>query len=300
MKHVTRIFPLILALFTAWPALAESPGGPASAPPTQFARIASDAEGRPDALQVAIVTYAGKDDAGDFTVDLVSAVHIGDGAYYEGLNDRFRKYDALLYELIIPEQPDVPQARKGGVDFLSGTQRGLKNLLGLRFQLEEVDYGAANFIHADLTSERLAQVMSERGESLYVYFWRVLYAAIEDYTRDPFGTRNLQRMSGALTSGRGNALKIALAYEMVDATRGGDILGGADGSAVIDARNEHAVRVLKEQLEAGAKHIGIFYGVAHMPDFERRLLNELAIARTGIEWVDAWRFGDGTSPSPTR
>lgn len=287
-----RILTLILALLTAPPALAESPAEPASGAPTQFARIVHDAEGLPDALQLAIATYTRQDDAGRVIVDLVSAVHIGDRAYYESLNDRFRAYDALLYELVVPAEADAPQARRGGGNLLAGTQIGLGNLLGLTFQLEEIDYDASNFVHADLTSATLRQSMSERGESLYVYFWRAVYAAIEDYTRDPFGTRDLQRISGTLAAGRGDALKVSMAYEMVDATRVGDILGGPNGSAIISARNEHAVRVLREQLDAGARHLGIFYGAAHMPDFETRLREELALARTSVEWVDAWRFGD--------
>ncbi|MEM6313496.1 MAG: hypothetical protein AAF743_05390, partial [Planctomycetota bacterium] len=43
-------------------------------------------------LQTSIVSY--RNDAGQ-TVDLIGAVHIGDTAYFQTLNDRFADYDAL-------------------------------------------------------------------------------------------------------------------------------------------------------------------------------------------------------------
>ncbi|MCH8059070.1 MAG: hypothetical protein IIA11_01290 [Proteobacteria bacterium] len=37
--------------------------------------------------------------------------------------------------------------------------------------------------------------------------------------------------------------------------------------------------------------IGIFYGVAHMPDLEERLVNELGLVRQEVLWIDAWKLG---------
>ena len=37
--------------------------------------------------------------------------------------------------------------------------------------------------------------------------------------------------------------------------------------------------------------IGIFYGVAHMPDLEERLLNEVGLTYKTTTWVDAWQLG---------
>jgi hypothetical protein len=261
--------------------------------PTQFARIAKDTDGSPRALQLAIVSYAPESGARDFSVDLIGAIHVGDKEYYQGLNDRFHAYDALLYELIVPDDTHAPQKPMRSTNFIGSTQIGIKNALGLAFQLDEIDYGPANFVHADLSYEMLAQSMADRGESLYVYFWRLVFASIDDYARDPLGLRNWRLLSSMLSSPRGDALKIAVAHEMVNAMKTGDILGSENGSAVIAARNEHAVRILKDRIDADAKRIGIFYGVAHMADFEQRLLNELAVAKTETEWVDAWRFTDG-------
>ena len=48
-----------------------------------------------------------------------------------------------------------------------------------------------------------------------------------------------------------------------------------------------AMKVLKEQLEAGKKNIGIFYGAAHLRDMEERL-KAMKFEREGSEWRVAW------------
>ena len=53
-------------------------------------------------------------------------------------------------------------------------------------------------------------------------------------------------------------------------------------------RNKACLEVLKQQLKAGKKNIAIFYGAAHMPDFDKRLKEELGVKRTTNEWIDAW------------
>jgi hypothetical protein len=296
MNDVLRTVLLLAALAVAVPAIPGETAPRAAAAPTAFARVASDAHGRPTALQLAIVRYASQDER--FTVDLVSAIHVGDAAYYRDLNQRFRAYDVLLYEMIVSGDtgetgsPDRSGGGAGGLGLITLMQNGLKDMLGLSYQLDVIAYDAANFVHADMTSDMLRQSMEERDESLYVYFWRAFFAAMDDYARDPLGLRDLRVVSGALTSGRGNALKIALAHDLVSTSFSPDVFGGESGSALIEARNEHAIEVLKEQIGAGNRQLGIFYGAAHMPDFERRLRDELGLEKTAVEWVDAWRFAE--------
>jgi hypothetical protein len=49
--------------------------------------------------------------------------------------------------------------------------------------------------------------------------------------------------------------------------------------------------VLTREIDGGAQRIGIFYGVAHMPDMEERLLEQLGLTYESTEWVDAWQLG---------
>ena len=266
----------------------------------EFARVDRDAEKLPRALQMSIARYVPA--AGDhlLQVDLVGAIHIGDPAYYAELNERFRDYDVLLYELIAPSggvSSNRLEKRKG---ILSSTQIGMTRMLDLSFQLDEVNYDAGNFVHADLSPEELRASMEERGESLYVYFWRIFFATLNEYAKDPLGLRDMELLSGMLSAREDNSFKVMIAYEMTNLDAVQDVLGDDSSNAVIGARNQRAIDVLKREIEAGARRIGIFYGVAHMPDLEERLLDQLGMTWQNTDWVDAWQLGDGDRGEPRK
>ncbi len=74
----------------------------------EFLRIRHDAYGQPAALQVATKSYVPQADHADgLRIDLIGAVHVGETAYYADLNDRFREYDVVLYELIAAKETPV-------------------------------------------------------------------------------------------------------------------------------------------------------------------------------------------------
>ena len=257
---------------------------------TSFVRVVEDDSDRPLALQIAINSYGLKTGYRQIRVDLIGAIHIGDKAYYADLNERFKTYDALLYELIAPKDTIVERDGSHPKGVISGTQLAMKKMLGLSFQLDEVDYAARNLVHADLSPEELSKSMRDRGESLYVYFWRLFYASMNQYARDPLGLSDMQKLSTMLSGGSDNSFKVMLAYELVDLDAYKEILGEDADSAVIGARNQRAIDVLREQLKAGDKRIAIFYGVAHMPDMEQRLMEQLGFAYLDTTWVDAWNL----------
>lgn len=278
MPRSSRLL-LLLALLPAVASWAEG---------TQFARVAEDSASQPLALQLAVASYALPDS--DVQVDLISAIHIGDPAYYADLNRRFKAYDAMLYELIAPKGTVHAERDPDNQSLISSTQILMKDLLDLSFQLDEIDYGAGNFVHADLSPAELSASMDERGESLYVYFWRLFYATFTEYARDPLGLNSIGLFSAALTERSDNSFKTVLAYEMTDLRKHSQILGEDSESAVIGARNQRAIDVLEERLAAGDKHVAIFYGVAHMPDMEERLVEQLGFRYLDTAWVDAWRL----------
>jgi len=258
----------------------------------EFTRIASNAHGNATALQLAIATYGPASGDDELAVDLIGAIHVADRSYYDKLNDRFGAYDVVLYELVIRDETQTTPSDPHRMNMLSTSQVFLKNLLGLAFQLEEIDYSASNFVHADMTATMLADSMEERGESLYVYAWRLFLLSLDEYARDPLGLKDLRLLGRMVAHREGNGLKTAIAYEMVDERNMQDFFGGGRGSALIAARNERAIEVLHEQIDAGAARIGIFYGVAHMPDLEQRLEDELSLVRQQTEWIDAWRLNE--------
>ena len=286
--------------FTVFGLLALSCAAFAQDKAPEFARVDQDADKRPRALQMSVASYVPADGDRLLQVDLVGAIHIGDPSYYAELNDRFRDYDVLLYELIAPEggvSSNRLEKRKG---VLSSTQIGMTKMLDLSFQLDEVDYDAANFVHADLSPEELRASMEERGESLYVYFWRIFFATLNEYAKDPLGLRDMEMLSGMLSANEDNSFKVMIAYEMTNLDSVEDMLGDDSSNAVIGARNQRAVDVLKREIEAGARRIGIFYGVAHMPDLEERLIDQLGLSWDSTDWVDAWQLGDGERGEPRK
>jgi hypothetical protein len=260
-------------------------------PATVFTRVALDENSQPRALQMSIVTYAPLDLERTLSVDLISAIHIGDPAYYAELNERFRDYDVLLYELVAPQDAVAANRLEKRTGMLSKAQLGMTKLLDLSFQLDEINYDQDNFVHADLSPTELRQSMDDRGESLYVYFWRIFFASLNEYSKDPLGLKDWELLSAMLRSGEEDSLKTMIAYEMTNLEQVQNILGEDSGSAVIGARNQRAVDVLQREIGTGAKRIGIFYGVAHMPDLEARLLDQVDLIYTGTVWVDAWQLG---------
>ena len=134
---------------------------PAQTP--QFLRFVEDANGG-GKLEAAIVTY--KNSAG-ITVHLVSALHVAEKSYYQGLAKTFEDYDVLLYEMVKYKDAPPPAPGQKSGSAVSGIQRFLKDALDLDFQLDDIDYTKSNFVNADLDYETFSRMQDERGESIF-------------------------------------------------------------------------------------------------------------------------------------
>jgi hypothetical protein len=270
---------------------ADAPQAPAPAPKeSEFLRLARDDAGAPVTMQTSIVRFApapGAAPAG-LTVDLVSAVHIADAAYFEQLNTRFRDYDAVLYELVAPEGTRVPLGGGQRRGVVSGIQGAMTNVLDLTFQLEQIDYTRANFVHADLSPEEFAQSMAERGETMTDYLLRAMTVSLSAQAKDPAGVQGIAMLMALLSQDRDRLLKIQFAVSMLDMETMTAMFEGKEGSTLIAERNERAVSVLQKRIEAGDRRLAIFYGAGHMADMAKRLESDLGLRRTGAEWLDAW------------
>ena len=60
-----------------------------------------------------------------------------------------------------------------------------------------------------------------------------------------------------------------------------------NGTVIIGERNRHALEILEKQISAGKKHLAIFYGAAHLPDMEQRLLKK-GYKLQKLDWLKAW------------
>ena len=253
---------------------------------SKFLRFVDDDVGGGE-LQTSVVRY--KNATGQH-VDLIGAVHVGDRAYYRTLDRRFEDYDALLYELVMPEGERPPRmgARREPADanLISMLQQMMKTVLELDFQLDGIDYRAENFVHADLSAERFAELQTERGEGFLELLIRSLLNPPPAGEAQPMTLNDL--MLAFQAPDRARQLKLLFAQQMRQMDQMLAMLEGPDGSVIVTERNKRALEVLQEQLQAGAEDVGIFYGAAHLPDMEQRL-RAMGFEQAGEpEYLTAW------------
>jgi hypothetical protein len=293
--------------------------GPAAEPSTEFLRFVDlgNGEGR---LETAVVTYvkdlppdaAARPEEGRgkargkrrsrVRVDLIAAVHVADGSYYRELQERFEAYDPLLYEMIKPADV-VPVPGERSDNLLGAFQRGLKDMLGLEFQLDGLDYRKGNFVHADLDPETFFRLQREKGESALSLLWKAFRADLKaKASGEGRPEPNLFELLLAFSSSdRSRSLKLLLGRQMEGMERmmaGFEEEGGE--SVIVAERNKVAVRALEQALRDGKRRIGIFYGGGHMPDLERRLVRDLGFRKARAEWLVAWDIRKDVSKDDAR
>lgn len=263
---------------------------PKAAGKLQYTRVTRDAKQQPLALETAIVRFTPKDPkARPISVDLVGAVHIADTSYFEQLNREFKSYDVVLYELVAPTgtkiRPGAP-AKSGSP--VSAIQRGMKNLLELDFQLDQIDYSAKNFVHADMTPEEFAKSMRDQGESAWTMLARMFAYAMAKQSQGNDDLSDAKLLMALFDKNRALKLKQIMATQFEDMEGALQALEGPKGSTLIAHRNKKALEVLRQQLAAGKRKIAIFYGAGHLPDFQKRLADDFGLVPGEVRWVQAW------------
>lgn len=277
------------------PVLTDKKGDAKKAPITNYVRLTRNDKGELKALETSVAQFAS--DKGGVTVDLVSAVHVGDKAYYRALNRQLATYDVVLYELVAPPGTRIPKGGKREVTNPLGLlQHAMKSMLDLESQTEQVDYTKANFVHADLSFEQMREKMKERGDD----GWTIALGLVTDMLRQ----QNRQEQSATTKPGKppqeldlqsllndpdaSLKLKRMMAEQMAGSDLGGVGLGQTLNTLLVADRNQAAMKALHAEIAKGKKKIAIFYGAAHMPDFEKRLKDELGMTRQSEKWLMAW------------
>jgi hypothetical protein len=235
-------------------------------------------------LQTAVTRYQ-KDNA---SVELIGAVHIADKAYYRNLDERFKSYDAVLFEMIGGEKlaaapegapADAPPAKEE----LSGLHKMydmVAKFLNLSGQMDSINYKAPNFVHADLTYEEFARMQKERGESVLGFALKASKEAPEP-AKQPDPTKLL----AAMLSGKSDLVKLEIIHTL---GQGDDQIAAFAGeSVIISDRNQRCMEVIQREVTGGKKNLGVFYGAAHFPDLEKRLL-DAGYKRIQQDWLTAW------------
>lgn len=266
--------------------------------PTKFLRMQYRGK-EPISLETANTSYT---NAQGLRVDLIGAIHVGEKSYYQKLNRQFDDYDVVLYELVAEEGTVIPKnaKREGASNPVSFLQGSMQSMLGLESQLEQIDYTRSTFVRADMTPAQIAERMKERGDTAVT----VALSAMADILREA----NLRSQQGEASSqanqamqelslmdlfGDSKKLKQMMASQFVTTGSLDQSLGKTLNQMLILDRNAEALKGLTKQIAAGKKKIAIFYGAAHLPDFEKHLLDEFGLRRDSQEWVVAWDLQRG-------
>lgn len=292
MKPLLTIPFSFIMLASAWSA-EEKKGNE----PTEFVRFMEDADGA--RLQTGIATYRNK--AG-VTVDLIGAIHVADKAYYEKLNECFTRYDALLYEMVggpienreklksnaapsSEEQAETVAAQK--LSWLHTLYDRMQSSLELESQMVVVDYRKPNFVHADMSVVQFTSLQKERSESFLSLWWKAVQSQMgQPQTSQPGVVKILEILCRQDSATELKRL-IGRSFDQMESIMAGMEVDA--GTVIVSERNKVALAVMEKQITAGKKHLGIFYGAAHLPDMEQRLLG-MGFALQKSEWLTAWNL----------
>ncbi|MGE3405349.1 MAG: hypothetical protein AB7I37_00940 [Pirellulales bacterium] len=266
---------------------AEQPAAVA-AEPSDFMRLVRDDEEEPISLDTAVVRYQHQAAEDGVVVDLIGVIHIADEAYYSQMNELFEQYDVLLFEMVSPKSDKVSGGSKAALRALHNQQTQMQKQLGLAYQLDEVDYSAKNFVHADMSAEEMLESMEKNGELGISLIARLIAQNIVLQTRMQGKGSDLDLLFAYLADDPHLAMKRVMSEMLIEGGVALDAFEAAEGSTLITHRNKVALGVLDEQLKAGKKKIGIFYGAGHMADMERRLKDEFGLHPVEQTWMVAW------------
>ncbi|MEN8126277.1 MAG: hypothetical protein ABFR90_00565, partial [Planctomycetota bacterium] len=155
---------------------------------------------------------------------------------------------------------------------------------GMIDQLEGIDYSKENFVAADLKKEELEAEAKKEGTTLDGLLsggqGKGPKPGQAPPMPDPNQLRMMLRMAGVDQGKRMQAM------QMVNPPTG-HMPSAKMMKILVWARNERCMEVLKERLDAGDDNIGVFYGLGHCPDLEKRLL-KMGFKETKKEWTAAW------------
>jgi hypothetical protein len=278
-----RLF-AVLALLATLPAACFAAGLP------DYIRYAENQ--RSARLEVAIRTFAMPSGQ---TVDLIGVVHIADAAYYEQLNQRFDSYDSVLFELVgdpraLTRTAPQLQAQQPPGSAVSFIQQAAGKHLELSFQLGAIDYTKKNMVHADATQEEFARMEQENGENVLTLFVSAMQAQMSSENRKAMrelDTFALIRILMSPDSAKEFKKALAKTFDQMESMTAA--MEGPKGSAVLSGRNEIVIRKVGEVLaNRKQRRIAVFYGGAHMPGIELRLINDLKAKVAGEVWLAAW------------
>jgi hypothetical protein len=230
---------------------------------------------------------------------LVAVTHLGSSNYFAGVQRFLDEQGLVLFEGVGATNGEF-QVRSGKDHSL---QRSLAAALGLRFQLEAIDYRGARFRNSDLTLAQIESLLAEHqaptgtgdtkatGESQFHQLLDLLEGSGLAGTMARWGlgligsSQRLQALSKL-------ALIELLGGLPADLTRLRALPGDVQRlvQVLIAERNRRVIRDLQSALreKPPPRSVAVLYGAGHMPDLERRLRVAEPCRAEGERWLPAF------------
>jgi hypothetical protein len=257
---------------------------------------------------------------------LVAVSHLGDEAYYSQLQSLLESTDRVLFEGVraseerakpkprdssAPPRPKMPKPEAGQYSL----QADMAKSLGLKFQLEAIDYERPHFLNSDMTILQISEVLNPSQHQGPPPGTAAKSGRPARPTDEDTGSAQFENLLSAMDGSGflGKVLQIGLRFigssekmqALVKLTFI-EVLGGLDGdlsnleipspglkellSVLIQKRNAVVIEDVRAAMHEAnpPKSIAIFYGAAHMPDMEMRLRKELNYRPAHDQWFPAF------------
>ncbi len=184
-------------------------------------------------------------------------------------------------DLRFSDQKPLSKAERGAED---GIQQKMAKALGLTFQLDQMDHDKPHWRNSDLAIDQVQDRLDRAGADSGMIFQMLDGSSIQ------------ARLAGLVLRliGASDTMRAMARLMIVELSARADALFGAlpeDMAALMDVllkdRNAVVVADLRAILRAepGLARVGIIYGAGHLPDLERRLVQELGYT----PGEDTWR-----------
>lgn len=203
-------------------------------------------------------------------------------------------------DLVIDEAvPAIALSSEGGI------QAELADALNLDFQLAAMNYDRDNWQCSDMTLDVLNRELSERG----IDFFMVDEAQAMGTSLPQKVATILLRLLKAADAFFDGAVTDGVKVAMIEMLGRGDIVeqaldqqfGRGFAEVIVEQRNQVVMDDLKVLLDGeaeavdgsgnpqnpGVESVAIFYGAAHMRDFEQRLAEQFGYQPVDVRWFDA-------------
>lgn len=245
------------------------------------------------------------------TVHLVGVVHVADSRYYEAMQQELDGYDEVLYEGVMPAEMDGARWQRSMLETggeLGKMQQEIADWFAFRYQMEAIDYGRRNLVHADMSLEEFRVAGAERmglvpretdpptstgGTASGVSSGGgASVASVKSATDAVMSTWTTVRGLARVALGEGGPLQ-SLGRKLFAETMGTQDIGTSLdfvpglSDLILTKRNDVVMKVLDVERKKVSGRLAIFYGAAHMKDLAKRLEAQ-GYRRTGARWMRAW------------